>query len=169
MGRSLSLLVILVFVSSIAPGQFKSQGESRTSVNESMVRSDGGGLILGWFDPSKFSMHHSYSLSYSTFGGQSMSLGVYTNSMFYQFSDPLSVQFDVSLMHSPFNSFGDQFSKNLSGIYLSRAELNYRPSENMLFQIQYRQLPAMYWMNMNPYGSPSLLNGIDRYDQGVNH
>jgi hypothetical protein len=82
-----------------------------------------------------------------TGGGQNLSLGTLTSSVAYQISDPLSVQFDVSLMHSPYNNLGGDFTKNISGVYLTRAELNYKPSKNTLFQIQFRQLPSMYWLN----------------------
>jgi hypothetical protein len=112
-----------------------------------MIRPDDGGLLFGWFDPSRFTMHSSYTLSYTTSDGKGFSLGTLTSSLAYHISNPLSVQFDVSLMHSPFNNLGGRFANDISGIYLTRAELNYRPSKNTLLQIQFRQLPAMYWYN----------------------
>lgn len=161
----LGFMLIAVLVAFSAQAQFKAKTESTPSVSESMVRSDGGGLLFGWFDPSRLSMHHSYSLSYMTSGGQGLSLGMYTNSLFYRFSDPLSLQVDVSLIHSPFNSAGDKFGKDISGIYLNRAELNYRPSENTLFTIQFRQLPALYWLNNRNYGLSGPLYGFDRSEE----
>ena len=85
----------------------------------------------------------------------------------YQISNPLSVQFDVSLLHSPFNNIGGNFANNISGIYLTRAELNYRPSKNMLLQIQYRQLPAMYWLNN--YDRFGFMPLYDRIDEEESH
>jgi len=160
-------LLAFIVVSFVAVGQFKSQPEARSSVTESMIRQDDGGLLFGWFDPSRFMMHNSYSLSYMTSGGRGLSLGTLTSSLAYQISNPLSVQFDVSLMHSPYNNLGGNFSKEISGVYLSRAELNYRPSKNTLFQIQYRQLPAMYWLdNYNRFG---FMSGFDRIDEEESH
>jgi hypothetical protein len=147
--------------------QFRSQPEVRSSVASTMIRQDDGGLLFGWFDPSRLSFHNSYSLSYTTSGGNSFSLGTLTSSVGYQISNPLSVQFDVSLMHSPYNNLGGNFAKNISGVYLSRAELNYRPSKNMLFQIQYRQLPAMYWMNN--YDRFGFMSGFDRIEEEESH
>ena len=159
-------VVALLLSTSGTVAQFKGSNELKPSVSESMNRSGGDGLILGFFDPAKFSMRHNFSLSYSTFGSNSMSLGVYTNNLMYQFSDDLELQADVSLMHSPFNSFGKQFQNDLSGVFLSRAELNYRPSKNTLFSIQYRQLPPMYWLG-NGYYRPSMFDGIDRYQGDI--
>jgi len=151
--------LILLIVGS-AGGQLKSSAESRPNVSESIIRSDNSGLMFGWFDPSRLTMHHSYSLSYSSFGGQGLSLGVYTNSLLYKFSDPLSVQFDISLMHSPYNTLGD-IGKNFNGLFLSRAQLDYRPTDNMWLQIQFRQLPSLYWLGNSGYFTPSYFNKFE--------
>ncbi len=145
-------LMAVTLVGGVAFGQFKTKMNDEPSVSQSMIRSDDSGLLFGWFDPGKLKMSQSYSLSYQTFGQNGIALGVYTNSMSYQISDPLSVQMDVSVMHSPYNTLGGNLSKSLSGIYLSRAEINYKPSENTLFQIQYRQLPASLYYGGYGYG-----------------
>jgi hypothetical protein len=160
----ISAAAILLTVG-VASGQLKPKADEKPSVTESILRNDDQGLLFGWFDPSRLTMHHSYSLSYSSFGGQALSLGVYTNSLFYQFSNPLSVQFDISLMHSPYNTFGDKFSKSLSGIFLSRAQLDYRPYDNLWFQIQFRQVPPLYWLGNSGFYTPSFFNSIDRYEE----
>jgi hypothetical protein len=139
--------IVLLIFSGTAVCQFRSQPEARSSVAGTLIRSDDGGLFLGWFDPSRLTIHNSYSLSYTTSGAQAYSLGELTSSLAYQISNPLSVQFDLSLVHSPYNNLGGNFAKDIAGVYLTRAELNYRPSKNMLLQIQYRQLPSMYWLN----------------------
>ncbi len=151
----------VIVVSAIASAQFKTKTSEEPSVGQSLIRSDDSGFLFGWFDPSKLKMTQSYSLSYQTFGQNGLALGVYTNSLSYQISNPLSVQMDVSVMHSPYSTLGGNFSKSLSGIYLSRAELNYKPSENTLFQLQFRQMPAsMYY---GGYGFGSTFWGLDRY------
>ena len=150
--------LVVLFCATTASAQFKSTVEPQPSVAESMLRSDNGGLLFGWFDPSKFNMRQSFSLSYQTFGGQGMSLGVYTNSLSYQFSDALDVRADVSLMASPFNSFGKQAQSSLSGLFLNRAELNYRPWKNTLLQVQFQQYPGLYGLGAG-YGFGSYLLG----------
>jgi hypothetical protein len=167
MKRNSFLVAALVFLwVSLSFAQFKGSANLKPSVSESIIRPDGGGWLFGLIDPNKLSMHHSFSLSYSSFGQRGLSMGVYTNSLLYRFSSDLDFQADVSLMHSPYNTFGQQFQKDFSGVFLSRAELNYRPSNNMLFSLQYRQLPPMYWLG-NGFYRPSFFDGIDRY-QGDN-
>lgn len=141
--KTIAMVTVALVLSSVASwSQFKSKGESSPKVGESLFRTDDGGLLFGWFDPSRLDMHHSFSLSYASFGGKGISLGVYTNSLSYKFSEAWSLQTDISLVNSPFNSFGDKFGKDISGLYLSRAQLNYRPSEHTLFQIQFQQIPT---------------------------
>jgi hypothetical protein len=155
-------LVAVMLCFTTASAQFKSTVDPQSTVSQSILRPDDGGLLFGWFDPSKFDMRQSFSMSYTSFGGQGLSLGVYTNSMMYKVSNDLDIRADVSLMASPFNSFGKQAQNSLSGLFLNRAEINYRPWKNTLFQVQYRQLPAFYGLGTG-YGFGSyLLNGFDR-------
>ncbi len=143
----LKTAVVSVIIFTTAFTQFKSQADLQPSVSESMVRPDAENLILGWLDPSRFTMRNSYSMSYTTSGSKGFSLSTLTSNLAYRISDPLTVEFELSLMNSPFNNLGGNFSKNISGIYLTRAQLNYRPSKDVLFQIQFRQLPAFYWLD----------------------
>ncbi|MBN1398705.1 MAG: hypothetical protein JXA06_11800, partial [Bacteroidetes bacterium] len=152
---------ILIVVSFTALAQFRSQPEARSSATGSMIRQDEGGLLFGWFDPSRLSIRNSYSLSYITSGGNNLSLGTLTSSLAYKISDPLSLIFDVSLVHSPYSNLGGNFTKSISGVYLTRAELNYRPSDDLLLHIQFRQLPPMYWLNnFDRFGFSSALDEV---------
>lgn len=140
--RTLVVMLMLMTAVHVSFAQWRSNPQETVSAGESLIQTNGDGLLFGWFDPSRLTMNQSYSLSYSTFGGKGFSLGEYVNSMSYRISDPLSVRMDVSFMHSPYSAFGDKFGKDLTGLRISRAELNYRPSENMMFQVQFRQVPA---------------------------
>jgi len=143
---------VAIFAAYPAAAQFKSQVQEEAPASTAILRQDDGSALLGWFDPSKFTMQQSVSFSYMTMGGQGMSIGTYTNSMRYQFSDKVNARADVSLMYSPFASSGlaGMKSNSLSSIYLSRAEVNYKPWDNVMVQLQYRQVPWGYY----PYGSP---------------
>ena len=158
---------ILLLFTTLAVTQFKSQPEARSSAGEALIRPDDGSLLFGWFDPSRLTIHNSYSISYTTSGGKGYSLGALTSNIGYQLSNSLSAQFDVSLLHSPFNNLGGNFANDISGIYLTRAELNYRPSKNLLFQIQYQQLPAMYWLNN--YDRFGFMPRYDRIEEEDSH
>jgi hypothetical protein len=130
-----------LLVSAAAVAQFKASGRDDSRISESLIQSGSPSFFFGWFDPSRFQMHHSVSFSYLTAGGQGMSLGTYTNSMQYQFADNLNARADVSLSYMPTNSFSRFGKQDLSNIYLSRAQIDYRPWENMSIQVQYRAAP----------------------------
>lgn len=143
-------LIFFLLVSGIVFGQLKNQKPQEINVSSAMLIPRSGNILFGFFNPSNFKMSHSYSFSYTTFGSSSLALGVYTNSMYYKISEPLSIEVDVSLTHSPFNSFGREFQNQFNGIYLSRAALNWRPTENTFINIEFRNLPSTFYL-MSPY------------------
>lgn len=138
--KTLAILVIAaVLPLCVAHAQFKSEEQSHPSVVSSLIKPTTGlSGLLGWFNPENFQMHHSFSFQYMASGGYGLSLATYTNSMMYKLADPLDVRFDVSLQGSPFGT-GQQ--GDLNKLLLSRAELNYRPWENVHVQLLFRQFP----------------------------
>ena len=141
------LLVLLVVSFSVNFAQFKDEANKPIDYKSGLLNTNGNSLF-GFINPDNFSMHHTFELSYSTFGGNGLALGVYTNSMAYKFSDKLNVEADLSVVNSPYNSFGKEFSKQINGFYLSRAQINYKPTDNMNIMIQYRNVPMTFY---NPY------------------
>jgi hypothetical protein len=155
------VLMVLFLLSAVAPAQFKSQAE-QPSVSQSLVRPTTSiNSFLGLLNPNNFMMRHNFSLSYMSSGSTGLSIASYTNSMFYKISDPLNVRFDVTLQGSPFGS--SAYQNSLSGVFLSRAELNYKPWENFLIKFEYNHLPMNYYgLNnpwYNPYSSPFYREG----------
>jgi len=139
-------------------GQYKSQVEQQPSASQSLVHPTTSiSSFLGLLNPENFMMRHNFSLSYLSSGGTGLSLASYTNSMFYRISDPLNLRFDITLQGSPFGQYGSARQNELSKVYLSRAELNYRPWENFFVKVQYHQLPLSYY-GFYPY-SNSILSG----------
>jgi hypothetical protein len=142
--KKIGFLFIFIFIFSfLAKAQFKSEIEKKDNIFEPIEGSQSN-LILGLFNPENFSMKHSYSFIYSNFGvsGMGMGIGIYTNSMKYKFSDNLNAKIDISLAHSPFGSSNKSLVNKFSGLYINRAEVNYKPFDNFLIQVKYRQLPA---------------------------
>ncbi len=119
------ILLLTLFLSAVTIAQFKDQSEVSSSVSQSLIKSEDSGLLFGWFNLSRLTMHQSYSMSYTTNGTQGYSLGVYTNNLMYQLFDPLALHVGVSLVASPFNNVGGSFSKDVSGLYLSNVDLTY--------------------------------------------
>lgn len=101
------------------------------------------------FSPQHFTMGHSYEMSFGSFGGGNQSLGMYTNTMNWQFSQKLDARLDVSVAHS---FSGNQFGNDGPGgqVFIRNAQVNYRPTESMQFHISFRQSP--YGMYGHPHG-----------------
>lgn len=135
------LLFVFLFVSISTFAQFKEEIENEISIRKGVFNENPSGLFLDFFTSENFNMSHSVDMSYSTFGGNGVALGVYTNTMAFQFSDRLHLEVDASLVNTPYNSYGDEFTKSVNGIYLSRAQLNYKLSEDSNITLIYRQVP----------------------------
>jgi hypothetical protein len=158
-------ILLIVFVSTIgAFAQFRDTGIEPKSVKEGIV-SENSSALFGFLNSDDFIMRHSFSLNYTTFGGEGMSLTSYTNTMFYRLMNNLNVQLDVSVMYSPYSTLGDQFQKDISGVYISNAAINYHPWNNFSVHLQYRSMPFGfgYYHPFYGYGNPfnfsSDLNG----------
>jgi hypothetical protein len=143
------LIALILGISFTAFGQFKGSGFPTESVMDGIVRQGPSIPLLGFLNSGNFEMHQSVEMSYSTFGSQGLALGVYTNSLLYRFNNKLNVQADISIVNSPYSSFGKSFQNRLNGIYLSNAEINYRPWKDVFITLQYRNSPLSYY---SPYG-----------------
>ncbi len=147
---------VLVLFQTAGIAQFKSQDE-QTSASQLLVRPTPSiGNFLGLFNPDNFTMRHNLSYSYISSGGQGLSVASYTNSMFYKIADPLNVRADLTVQGTPMTPY----QSALNGFFLSRAELNYRPWENMFIKVEYNRLPLNYLGYYNPWGP---LSPLDRW------
>lgn len=119
-----------------------------TSVTHSQGSSSPLGGLMNLLN---MSMSHSYSMSFSSFGGQMQNLNAYTNSMFFDISDKFDAQVDLSLLHSPFgNSFMN--NQNLGAKFvIDQARLDFTPTENTRISLQFSQRPY-YYSGFGPYG-----------------
>ncbi len=151
------LTLVFIFTVSIASSSFaqykpidkkKTDNTNRTTDN----------LILGIFNPKNFTMKHSFGLSMMNSSYGNVSLASYTNSMNYKFSDKLNISADVSMQYSPYasSSLGKSYStdlqNSLSGIYLSRASLDYKLSDNSSIKVEFRNMNSYqndYFNNVN--------------------
>jgi len=136
----------MIIFTAAAGAQFKSQLENQPSASQSLLKPQTSiGSFFGLLNPDAFSMRHNFAFNYISIGGSGMSLASYTNSMFYRISDPLNVRFDVTMQGSPFGQRSFSGKNDLNKVYLSRAELNYKPLDNLFFTLQYNSLPFGYW------------------------
>jgi hypothetical protein len=147
------LMVAGILATQDASAQFKNSVPSEQGVSSSIIRTPSASDWFGFFNPDNLFMRQSYSMSYSSFGGQGLALGRYTNSMMYKISPTLDAQLDVSLQHSPYSTLPRSLQNSFTGVFLDRAQINYRPAQNVLLQVSYRQLPWSYYYGYSPLNS----------------
>lgn len=151
MKRLLFLLFSVLFISS-ANAQLRGDlagyyDYSGPLVNERVPTVQSG--LNNFF--SNIRMSHSYSMSFSSFGGNYQNLNAYTNTMQFAFNERLNGRVDVSFVHSPFGgnqNFGG--SNNIGNqVFIRNAELNYKLSDKAFIRVQYQRLPGYGY---SPYG-----------------
>ncbi len=152
MTKKLSLLAILFFSTTlIAEAQLRKDLTYQPEVYSASVMHSGNQNAPGsWMNLLNMTMSHSYSMNFSNFGGKTQNLNAYTNHMFFDISDRMKAQVDVSLLHSP---FGNSFMNNDNlgtQIIVDQARLDFKLTENSSISFQFSQRPAYY--GMSPYG-----------------
>jgi len=106
-------------------------------------------------------MTHSYTMSFSSFGGQMQNINAYTNSMAFDINDKMNAFVDVSVLHSPFgNSFMNPDNAFGAKIVIDRAMFNYDITPNTSISVSFSQNPYH-----SPFGSPfrNSFNGRNRF------
>ncbi|MBI5472150.1 MAG: hypothetical protein HY961_07370 [Ignavibacteriae bacterium] len=142
MKKALAIAAALAIVCGSSAAQLKSQVQQESQVSITRLGDTSPlAFMFGWFNPENFTMRHSVDMSFTTFGGHGLSLGTYTNSMRYAFADNLNARADVAFSFSPYSSIPQLGKNDFSKVYLSRAELNYKPWENTYISLSFRQMP----------------------------
>jgi hypothetical protein len=132
---------IFILVPMLAFGQLKSQTKM-PSISDAIAKSDARSFF-GFFDPSRLSMHHSFSMSYMSMGSAGgMMVNSYMNTIDYQISNPLFLRLNLGLMNIPYSSFQNPVLNNTQ--FFGGAELYYRPSENTLLKLGFDVRPGYY-------------------------
>lgn len=116
-----------------------------------MHESSGSSMIGDWMNMLNMTMGHSYSMTFSNFGGQMQNMNAYTNHMRFDISEKLDARFDVSLLHAPFgNSYLSGINDFGAKIIIDQASLHYQLSPNTNISIQFSQRPGYY--SNSPFG-----------------
>ncbi len=149
----LTFLCLVVFLSVAQPVEAQLRDDIRVREAPTQLygsaANTGVSLFNRLFSDEHFRMGHSYEMSFNSLGGQSSSLGMYTNSLMWQFNDKLAARADISVAHSPFGG-GASFQDQNPRVFLRNAEIAYRPTENVRLHFQVRQSP--YGAYGSPYG-----------------
>lgn len=135
------IIIALLLASCVVSSQYKTKNTEHVTAVSSFYKPITYPSFTSWFNPQNFRMNHNLSLQYFSIGGAGSSIASYTNSMFYQFAHNLNARLDISLVGSPLGDYKNNFNK----LFISRAEINYKPWDNFYLQLQYRQLPINYY------------------------
>ena len=138
--KYLTLFIVLLMIFPVF-----AQDDHQTSFSNyvsGLTISKPAGFLDALLKSDKFSMSQSYSLSYYSAGKYSGSMGLYLNTLKYQFSDPLMMQVSVGYLHQPFGGVNGLNKNPLQGeVFLESAMFQYKPTENMSITVDYRQIP----------------------------
>ncbi len=146
--KKMVILALVVFLPLMGWAQFKSQAKL-PNISQ-VIASDAAHSMFSLFDPTRFSMHHSLSMSYMTIGGRGMMVNSYMNTMEFRLGNPLFLRVNLGVMNTPFNSFNNPA---LNGTrFFGGAELDYRPTRNSLIKVGVNIGPDMYYYS--PLYSP---------------
>ena len=154
---SIIAFTLVLGTANVASAQYKSDAAVEAMMAQSRIYGEGFSLDK-FFDPKYFQMRHSYEMSFGSYGGGTTSLGEYTNTMMWRFSQRLAARVDVGVAHSMFGSSptgvaGVPGSQNsFANIYLKNAEIAYQPMKNMTLHVAFRQAPRGYGYYASPYG-----------------
>ncbi len=151
------ILISLVVIISIIPltvlGQLKRQDKPVQIKQELSQPFKDQFIGLSIFDPSKFSMSHSISMSYFSLGGKGVSQSLYLNTMTYQIASPLLLKVQWGIQNFPYNALAKNHPAFQSGFFLSGAELKYKPNDKFEMKLQYNSMPS-YMYNRYWYENP---------------
>ena len=141
MCRAIVLLALLALLAA-APvraqdwGTTTASNPTYTGISSSSPR--GGLLPTSLFDPRKFSISNSLVFGYSS-GGSGYgngSAGLFTSSLGYQLKSNMALHVNVGAHMNP--AFGG--SDKTSGVFLEGATFDWRPTNNSLLRVEYRDI-----------------------------
>ena len=153
MQKALFILCFVTFLGLSVPAQAQLRQDviSETAPAKLYEQSGAGFSLNKFFSPAHFKMSHSVEFSAGSFAGQTTSLGMYTNTMMWQFNQKLAARVDVAVAYSPQNNVGSLTgSGNNARVFLRNAEVVYRPTEKSRLHLSFRQSP--YGAYASPYG-----------------
>jgi hypothetical protein len=148
----LSILLLAIIPFSVF-GQLRTQ-DKPVAIQQELVRPQGNEFMgLGLLDPSRFTMSHSIAMSYFSVGDGSVSQSLYMNTMTYQIASPLMLKVQWGLQSFPHNTLAKNNPAFQGGLFISGAELKYKPSDKFEMKLQFNQSPYNMY-NRYRYDSP---------------
>lgn len=145
MKRVLPIILILIIAAGVSTVYSQSGNTSVFKASDSWKAPNG--FIKSLLDPNRFTMTHSYNLSFGRIGNYSMNHGLYTNTMTYQIAKPLTAQVAVGLLHQPFPG-NNELQQIGTKLFIQHARMQFKPSDKFSVTVDYQAYPAGTY---NPY------------------
>jgi hypothetical protein len=156
------LIITFILIPVLSFGQLKRDSE-KPNISNTLKTGAMQNSLMGFLDPSKFHMSHSFSVSYASMSGAGVVMNTYLNTINYKFSDQLSIRTKLGIMGSPYNTLPNQpYMNDLQ--FFGGAEVVYHPSESSSLMLRIESVPANYFYHqgLNRYNSyfyrPSLFD-----------
>jgi hypothetical protein len=136
------MIIILICLSGMVFAQ--NLGGLETGKSSGIFESPKG-FLDSLLDPSKLSISHSYSMSFTRFGHQSLNQGLYLSTISYQPTDAVEMQLRIGMLHQPFGQ--SPLNQDSNGkIFIQRAMMRYQPTSSMTLTFDYQALPSNYYL-----------------------
>jgi len=152
MVKSLKNIIVIVALISFGFSQYKTDIVRESDIFTNPTQETG--LLSSIFNPSRFNMNHSFSMSMMSMGSQSIGVASYTNNMNFSLRDNLKLQTYMTLMQPKMLS-SDMSNPYANTQFYFNAALNYNPTPNTHLLISFGNYPSYYNSN---YASPFRLS-----------
>ncbi len=145
------LLVIIfsVFSVTVLQAQIKENQPKRSDYSGSIIKQQNPSAGANLGNLYNMKMSHSYSVNFGTAGGQVMNMNAYTNTMQFFFTEDLTGEVNLSLLHSPFgqpNLYGLNENQRSMDVALN-AQIDYQINDQMRLSFEVNRQPGNYGFN----------------------
>jgi len=140
MKRAIAIVLISITLYTVLGVTGFSQNLSKEQKDQNFLGLSPKSPSFSLFDPSRLKMTQSYTISYFSSKSDRGSLGLYTNTIQYQLSKPLTVWVGLSYLHQPLNWLKSQ-NISTQGRILPNFMLEYKPNSNFYFLVKFSTLP----------------------------
>ena len=120
-----------------------SEGSDISPGDKDLLGLESNNKSFSLLDPQRLKMYHSYTFSYFSGAKASGSFGVYSTTLKYQLSNPLTLTLSLNYLHQPLSVFQQDDLRVKNGI-LPNFQLHYRPSNNFSLWINVLTFPTTY-------------------------
>jgi hypothetical protein len=147
MAKSMKYIIIFLGVLAIGFGQFKADLQNDNIFSNQLLDNNN---VASLFDPNRFSMNHSFSMSMMNMNSQSIGVASYTNNMNFTLRDNLRLKTYMTFMQPRVLSSTTANPYTQTQLYFD-AVLDYNPTPNSHLRISFGNYPHYNYYNYSPF------------------